>query len=238
MKNKREWIAGTELLAKLPDAILDEMSGHFHPRVFPASTLVMMEDQMSPSLCLIVNGTVKISLVRNGRETLLNIVGQGEVLGEISVIEEIGHSADILTLEETTLLWMERGQFASYLYTQPQLGVNLARIVSRRLRLATSRIEALANLDVAGRVAFQLLAFAKEYGLRTPSESTPSGAVTIPLCLTQSDLAALCGATRTRVNQALASMRRQKLIAILPNHYITLLNSEQLRHRFIGIDER
>jgi CRP-like cAMP-binding protein len=229
MKNKREWITETELLAKLPDAILDDMAAYFHPRVFPASTLVMMEDQISPSLCLIVKGTVKISLVRNGRETLLNIVGQGEVLGEISVIEEIGHSADILTLEETTLLWMERGQFASYLYAQPQLGVNLARIVSRRLRLATSRIEALANLDVAGRVAFQLLAFAKEYG-----QSTPDGAVTIPLCLTQSDLAALCGATRTRVNQALASMRRQKMIAILPNHYITLLNSDKLRRSFIS----
>jgi len=58
----------------------------------------------------------------------------------------------------------------------------------------------LAALDVHGRVAAQILAFAREYG-----EALPEVGVLIPLRLTQTDLAGLVGASRVRVNQALAA---------------------------------
>ncbi len=228
MHNKRAWLARNSLFFGLDEAILDDLALSFNPRTLPANTLVMMEDHASPALCLIAKGTVKVSLSREGRETLLNIAGESEILGELSLLDEGGHSADILTLEETTLLWIERQKLLTHIQTQPLLALNLARVVSRRLRLATSRIEALSTLDVPGRVAFQLLAFAREYG-----QETPDGTL-IPLCLTQSDLAALIGSTRTRVNQALGAMRRSQLISIASNQHITVLNSALLRRRFVG----
>ncbi len=50
-------------------------------------------------------------------------------------------------------------------------------------------------MDVTGRIDAQLLALAREYG-----ESSPEGGTLIPLPLTQSDLAALVGASRARIN--------------------------------------
>lgn len=228
MKNKLAWLGDNALFSGLPADFVGELAPKFNPRTIPRGTLVMMEEHATPAICLIFAGTVKASLSREGRETLLNIVGEGELLGELSLLDESGHSADILTLEETTLLWCERQYFAGVLQNQPQLTLNVARIVARRLRMATTRIEALSNLDVPGRVAFQLLAFAHEYG-----QSVASG-TTIPLCLTQSDLAALIGSTRTRVNQALGVMRRSQLIEVSPGHHITILNAELLHRRFIG----
>ena len=64
-----------------------------------------------------------------------------------------------------------------------------------RLRLANAHVRALAAVDVTGRIDAQLLALAREYG-----ESSPEGGTLIPLPLTQSDLAALVGASRVRVN--------------------------------------
>ena len=80
----------------------------------------------------------------------------------------------------------------------PALSYNLLRIVARRLRLATAQIQALATLDLHGRVARQILALAEECG-----STGQNGTMTIPLRLTQSDLAEMVGASRVRVNEVI-----------------------------------
>jgi CRP/FNR family cyclic AMP-dependent transcriptional regulator len=74
-----------------------------------------------------------------------------------------------------------------------------------RLRLADTHIRSLAALDVHGRVAAQLLAFAREYGKPQPI----GGGTLIPLFLTQTELAGLVGASRVRVNQTLSYYRKR-----------------------------
>jgi CRP/FNR family transcriptional regulator, cyclic AMP receptor protein len=81
-------------------------------------------------------------------------------------------------------------------------------------------------LDVHGRVAVQLLAFAREYG-----ELLPDGGTLIPLRLTQTNLAALVGASRVRVNQALGYYRKQDSISLNKDHRIIVRDEESLAHR-------
>jgi CRP/FNR family cyclic AMP-dependent transcriptional regulator len=94
------------------------------------------------------------------------------------------------------------------------------------LRLTNARAESLAALDIHGRVAAQLLAFAKEYG-----EVTPNGDVLIPLRLTQSDLASIIGASRVRVNQALNFYKRRNNISVNHDHQIVIHNLDALSRR-------
>jgi CRP/FNR family cyclic AMP-dependent transcriptional regulator len=81
----------------------------------------------------------------------------------------------------------------------------------------------MATLDVHGRVARQLLALADALG-----EELPDGGVQIPLRITQSDLAALVGATRVRVNEVLVGFTRRKLIAVDAKHRITVRDRAEL----------
>jgi CRP/FNR family cyclic AMP-dependent transcriptional regulator len=67
-------------------------------------------------------------------------------------------------------------------------------------------IQALATLDVNGRVARQLLAFAEKYG------HEKNGATQIRIVLTQSDIADLVGASRKRVNQTMVLLKERGLI--------------------------
>jgi CRP/FNR family cyclic AMP-dependent transcriptional regulator len=67
-------------------------------------------------------------------------------------------------------------------------------------------IQALATLDVDGRVARQLLAFAEKYG------HEKDGATQLRIVLTQSDIADLVGASRKRVNQAMVAFKEQGFI--------------------------
>jgi CRP/FNR family cyclic AMP-dependent transcriptional regulator len=81
----------------------------------------------------------------------------------------------------------------------------------------------MATLDVHGRVARQLLALADALG-----EEAAGGGVRIPLRITQSDLAALVGATRVRVNEVLVGFTRRRLIAVDPRHRITIHDRDEL----------
>jgi CRP/FNR family cyclic AMP-dependent transcriptional regulator len=72
-------------------------------------------------------------------------------------------------------------------------------------------------------VARQILAFADLYGVRV------NEGVTIPMRLTQSDIAGLVGASRERVNQVFVQLREGELISVSPAYRITVTNDEKLR---------
>jgi CRP/FNR family cyclic AMP-dependent transcriptional regulator len=93
------------------------------------------------------------------------------------------------------------------------------------VRITNAHLLSLAALDVPGRVASQLLALAREYG-----ESRPEG-TRIPMRLTQSDLAALAGASRVRVNQALGYFRKRDVISTDREGYITVRDEDALARR-------
>jgi len=102
---------------------------------------------------------------------------------------------------------------------------NLVYILNSRLRLSNEQIQTLASLDVNGRVARQLLAFADKYG-----QCDEDGIEQIHLRLTQSDIADLVGASRKRVNQVIVAFKRQELISIDDDYRITIHNREKLAH--------
>jgi CRP/FNR family transcriptional regulator, cyclic AMP receptor protein len=103
------------------------------------------------------------------------------------------------------------------------LALNLVKILSARVRLANELVQALAALNVYGRVARQLLAFADRYG-----EALAEGRIGIPIRLTQGDIADLVGASRKRVNQVMVSFKNQGLIAVDNNGRITIRQREGL----------
>lgn len=189
-----------------------------HRRAFPAGTNIITAEQPGEVVYIILTGTVKIHVEQaDGRDVTLAILGRGDTVGEMSLLDSAGRSASALTLEDSLLLWMDRDAFQDCLRTLPPVSANLVRILSGRVRLANELIQALATLDVTGRVARQLLAFADKYG-----EAAADGDVLIPIRLSQGDIAELVGASRKRVNQAMVLFREQGLVSLNQNGRITV----------------
>jgi CRP/FNR family cyclic AMP-dependent transcriptional regulator len=149
----------------------------------------------------------------------------GEVVGEMSLADSLGRSASVTTLEESAFLWIDRATFRSGIERSPVLARNLADSLSRRMRLANAHLLSLAALDVPGRVASQILSLSREYG-----EETEEG-VRVPIRFTQSDLAALVGASRVRVNQALGYLRKRGLISLDSEGHFTVHDENALAQR-------
>lgn len=226
-------VADPNLLGEIPlfhhltPEELARINAHLHRKTFPAGTSIITAEQPGEVVYIILSGTVKIHVEQSdGTDVIIALLGSGDTVGEMSLIDSSNRSANVITQEETTLLWMDRAAFHHCLQTIPAITYNLVCLLSSRLRLANEQIQSLASLDVYGRVARQILAFARRYG-----KPTPEGDILIPVRLTQSDIAGLVGASRERVNQVIVSYKRRKYISVNQSYYITVHNQEALAKR-------
>jgi CRP/FNR family transcriptional regulator, cyclic AMP receptor protein len=200
---------------------VNDLLGH---TTFPTGAMIMTATQPGEMAYIIIDGTLKVStLEAGGRELTLALLGPGEIVGELALADRSGRSADVTTLEPSTLVWIDRGSFEGLRRDIPAITENLLRLLARRLRLANAQLQAMATLDVHGRVARQLLALADALG-----EELLDGGVRIPLRITQSDLASLVGATRVRVNEVLVGFTRRNSIAVDGKHRITIRDRGEL----------
>ena len=191
---------------------------------FPAGARILTASQPGEVAYVVLDGTLKVSTVQStGRELTLALLGPGEIVGELALADRSGRSADVVALEPATLIWIDRNAFDHLRREVPLITENLLRLMARRLRLANAQLQAIATLDVHGRVARQLLALADALG-----EQLPDGSVRIPLRVTQSDLAALVGATRVRVNEVLVGFKRRQNISIDRRYRITIVDRDAL----------
>jgi CRP/FNR family transcriptional regulator, cyclic AMP receptor protein len=219
-------LARIPLFEGLPRPEISRLSEYLHERRVPAGTNLLVAEQPGEAVYVILTGSVKVHAVRpDGTEVVLAVLGGGEVLGEMSAADSLGRSASVVTLEETDLLWMDRRTFRASVDSSTILARNLGEVLSKRVRLANARLISLASLDVPGRVASELLSLAREYG-----QVTPEG-VRIPMRLTQADLAALVGASRVSVNQALGQFRKHELVSIGKDGRVSLRDEEALVRR-------
>lgn len=218
----RNLLTDIELFVGLTPAQLDWVAQHAHRRAFEAGRNVMTIEQPGEAVYIILHGTVKIHVEQGERDVILAILGAGDMLGEMSLIDSIGRSASAMTLENSLMLWMDKTTFNYMLDNFPPMARNLVKILSARVRLSDQLIQALATLDVNGRVARQLLAFAEKYG------HEKDGATQIHIALTQSDIADLVGASRKRVNQAMVLFKEQGLIDTDAEGRISVYNRDGL----------
>lgn len=220
-------IAALPLFRGLSTAELARVNDLLGKTRFPAGATIMTATQPGEVAYVVLDGTLKVSVVQaDGRELALAILGPGELVGELALADRGGRSADVVALEPATLFWLDRTQFGQLRREIPALTENLLTLLARRLRLANAQLQAIATLDVHGRVARQLLALADAYG------EPAIGGVRIPLRLTQGDLANLVGATRVRVNEVLVGFKRRRALSVDPRHRITIHDRDALAAYF------
>jgi CRP/FNR family transcriptional regulator, cyclic AMP receptor protein len=216
----RNILSAIPLFVGLSETQLAWIAQRAHRRLFPAGKDIMTAEQPGEAVYVILHGTVKIHIEQaGGQDVILSILGAGDTLGEMSLIDNVGRSASVVTLEDTLVLWMDKIAFHQILQDFPPVALNLIRILSSRVRLSDELIKSLATLDVYGRVARQLLAFAEKYGQNGENEST-----LIPIHLTQGDIADLVGASRKRVNQVMVFFREQEFISLNATGKIVVLD--------------
>ena len=203
------------------------LEGRLHQKTYRPGSHILLAEQSGELAYIILSGTLKVYVdQRDGTEVILAILRPGDTIGELSLLDSFGVSANVVVMEEAELLWMDRATFWECLKQMPAVTYRLVEVVCRRLRQANGQIQALATLNIEQRVARQLLTLAEQHG-----QPTDDGKTLIPFRLTQRDLAGLVGASRERVNQVVALYKQRRYITIDRHYHITIQNQTALLER-------
>ncbi len=170
-------------------------------RRFKRGVVLMHEGSVGAEVMLIVEGRVKVSVTTaEGREVVLGFPGPGELLGELSVIDERPRSGTSEALEPLEVLAISAADFRALL-ERPTFAAAIVRSLVLRFRDADRRRIEFAASQTLGRVASRLLELAERYG-------EPDGdAIAITLPISQEELAGWTGSSREAVAKALAALR-------------------------------
>ena len=221
----RELVHRVVLFERLQEPELTGLSQQLTRRTFRRGTMIFHKDQAGDALYIVESGRVRIFRTsESGKELEVSEAGPGEVFGELALLDGSPRSASVEAVEDTVTHTLNRDEFLRYLATAPQLAVAVILLLSKRLRAITEYAESLAFLDLEARLARDLLQLGERHGV-------VADGVEIDLAhLNQTELANRIGATRERVNRALAAFRSQRLIK-LRGKKIVLIDLERLKKR-------
>ena len=187
--------------------------------------VLFTEGEIGDKLYLIESGKIKLGhTAQDGRESLITVLGAGEMLGELSLFDPGPRTATAVAVTKAKVLWMGHDALLPWLVGRPDLAVALLASLARRLRRTNEAMADLVFSDVPGRVAKALLELGSKFG-----EETSIGLL-VSHDLTQEELAQLVGASRETVNTALADFSQRGWIRI-EQRQVTLIDVPRLQQR-------
>jgi CRP/FNR family transcriptional regulator, cyclic AMP receptor protein len=170
---------------------------------------IFRQGEPGRDLYVIIEGSVKLGRsADDGRVRLVAVLGASEQFGELGAFDVGPRTASAIALSDTTLAKLSGAELQEWVRVRPELGLHLLRVVSRRLRRANTLVSDTVFVDVPGRLAKQLLEFARARG------TVRAGEVHVPFELNQQELGQLLGASRETVNKALADFATRGWIRV------------------------
>ena len=173
------------------------------------------------ALYLVLRGRLAIAIANpiDRRESVVALMEDGDLFGEMGMLDEGPRSAMARALEPTTVLSIPYDHVLKLFDEQPKLLWNVTRLLAQRIRTTDEALADSVFLDVTGRTAKRLLELA-------------DGSDEFTLPVTQEELAGMVGASRERVNKAIASFIRLGWLEQRDRHYtITQRDRLELRAR-------
>ena len=213
-----ELLRGTELFAALKDDALASVVEAATSRELRRGDVVFQEGALPEHLYVVEDGRIAIaSKSIDGRESVFALMERGELFGEMGLLDGLGRSAEARALEPSRIAEVPYGPVRAAFEEDPQQLWGVVALLAGRLRAMDAALADSVFLDVTGRTAKRLLDMAGD-----------ADEFTIPV--TQEELAGMVGASRERVNKAIASFVRLGWIDQTDRRY-TILDREQLTRR-------
>jgi CRP/FNR family transcriptional regulator, cyclic AMP receptor protein len=187
--------------------------------------VIFSEGQAGDQMYVIVEGKVKLGQTSSdGRESLLGVLGPGEMFGELSLFDPGLRTSTATALTDSIVLALGNDQLRPWLSGRPEVAAALLQALARRIRRTNEAMADLVFSDVPGRVAKALMELGEKFG-----EITPDGLL-VTHDMTQEELAQLVGASRETVNKALADFAQRGWIR-LESRQVLILDVERLGKR-------
>ncbi|MGC4773090.1 Crp/Fnr family transcriptional regulator [Micromonospora sp. DT44] len=204
--SSHEWPYGT-FLQRLTPPVRMTLLGLGVRRQVPAGQIVIHEGLREAHLVLLEEGLTKVTAtLPDGRSALLSLRVGGDLVGEMSALNNEPRSATVTTCGPAKYSVIQPDRFKRFLKEHPDAALELAAMVSDRLRWSNRRRIDFTSYPVKPRVARVIAELCRTHGRQGID------GIVIDVRLTQPDLATICGASETSIQKVLRELRTDGLV--------------------------
>ena len=214
----RALLGRSELFSSFAEEALTRVAGAATTVRLERNEILFEEGEPAAAMFVVRSGRVGIGRrLPDGRGSLVALMEPGDLFGEMPLFDDEPRSASARALERSEVLKVGFDVVRTELEARPSLLWDVVQLLAGRLRATDDALADAMLLDVTGRTAKRLLELAGD-----------SDEFALPI--TQEELAGLVGASRERVNKALAAFARLGWVDQADRRY-RILNRERLTQR-------
>ncbi|HVY15790.1 MAG TPA: Crp/Fnr family transcriptional regulator [Rhodopila sp.] len=203
-----EVLGAMELFQGLPTSALEAVAAVARLRRVPKDLRIFAQGDGGERAHAVIEGAVRIEQSgSDGAQVIIRFIRSGEMFGTVALFTDGRYPADAIALAETLEASWSEAELLDLIHKHPQIGINVIRIIGKRLQEVQERVRELATQDAEHRVAHTVLRLAGQAG-----HSTVDGTA-IEFPLRRKDVADIAGTTLHTASRILAGWEKAGLLA-------------------------
>ena len=194
------------LFRDLPPAVIEHLGSYMKTRRVARGTSIFAKGDPGSGLMGVLAGAVKVSVASaDGKDIVLNVFREGDIFGEIALLDGRPRTADATAMSDCELIVIERRDFVPFLSSQPDVMLKFIEILCSRLRRTSEQVQDITFLNLPTRLAKTLLQLTGGVqGSATPSKAT----------ITQREISQMIGMSRESTNKQLRAWAKRGWIRL------------------------
>ena len=182
---------------------IEEFKSLYTIKRFEANSLIIKDNTKINGVYILKTGICQVySLEQDGKEFIFTHLHSGEVVGEMSSLDDKPSSANVKAITDCEIHFIEKEKFINFFIKNPNFAINLTKIIINRLRIADEQIERLAFLNVEQRI----IELFKSITIET------QGKYLVGPILSTKDIAKSVGATREMCGRIIRTLERRGIL--------------------------
>lgn len=187
---------------------VSEMTSEKNCSMFKKGQIIFNEGNRPAGMYCVNKGKIKLYQTgEEGKEQILRLAKEGDILGYRSLISGEAYSATASVMEDATVCFIPKSTFFNFLHSNSDLSSKMMQLLSHDLKDAENRLTALAQKPVRERMAEALLMLNEFYGV--------DGEGMINAVVSREDIANIVGTATETTIRILSDFKSEKLIELI-----------------------
>jgi CRP/FNR family transcriptional regulator, cyclic AMP receptor protein len=223
--DKLSLLRNHSLFRDLPPPVIDRLGSYMKTRKAERGATIFSKGDPGTGLLGVLAGSVKVSVASaDGKDVVLNVFHEGDVFGEIALLDGQPRTADAIAMSDCELIVIERRDFVPFLRDHPDVMLKFIEILCSRLRRTSEQVQDVAFLNLPTRLAKTLLQLTADAETSTAKgTSAAKGKIRI----TQRDISQIISRSRESTNKQLRAWSKRGWIR-LERGGLTILARDKL----------
>jgi CRP-like cAMP-binding protein len=194
-RDKLSLLRNHPLFRDLPPGVIEHLGSYMKTRKVTRGAAIFAKGDPGTGLMGVLAGSVKISVASaEGKDIVLNIFREGEIFGEIALLDGRPRTADATAMSPCELVVIERRDFVPFLSGHPDVMLKFIEILCSRLRHTSEQVQDVTFLNLPTRLAKTLLELTSAQEGSAPKRK---------VAITQREISQIIGKSRESTNKQL-----------------------------------